>query len=207
VPRYLVERSFTDGLHHGRHRGQDVSRRRRHQPRLRCHLRARDITWLRSYASDTKGVHFAPTRRLPQGKSEWPPGATTCRLTGLPGCRCSALTWLYHTFGFAVVSHASILSYLRGTQSAPRWMRYLSLPSDVLGQTSDLDGMDHKDAQFIYNGFGVLARPPLQGAHLAEPPATTGRSSPPSSTGPFIKSNMRSAPTRSTTVWWTLHSG
>lgn len=71
--------------------------------------------------------------------------------------------WLYHTFGFAVVSHASVLSYLRGTQSAPRWMRYPSLPSDLLGQTSDLDGMGHKDAQFIYNGFGVLARPPLHG--------------------------------------------
>jgi hypothetical protein len=71
--------------------------------------------------------------------------------------------WLYHTFGFAVVSHASVLSYLRGVPAAPRWMRYPSLPPDLLGQTSDLDGMDHKDAQFIYNGFGVLARPPLQG--------------------------------------------
>jgi hypothetical protein len=71
--------------------------------------------------------------------------------------------WLYHMYGFAVVSHASVLSYLRGGRPAPRWMLYPSLPSALLGQTSDLDGMDHKDAQFTYNGFGVSARPPLQG--------------------------------------------
>ena len=59
--------------------------------------------------------------------------------------------WLYHTFGFAVVSHASVLSYLRGTRA----VLYPSLPSDLLGQTADLDGMDHKDAQFTHNGFGV----------------------------------------------------
>jgi hypothetical protein len=42
-------------------------------------------------------------------------------------------------------------------------MLYPSLPSDLLGQISDLEGMDHKDAQITYNGSGVLAVPPLQG--------------------------------------------
>jgi hypothetical protein len=41
--------------------------------------------------------------------------------------------WLYHTLGFAVVSHASVLSYLHGDRPAPRWMLYPSLPSDLLG--------------------------------------------------------------------------
>lgn len=71
--------------------------------------------------------------------------------------------WLYHTFGFAVVSHASVLRYLSGKRTEPRWMLYPSLPSNLLGQISDLEGMDHKDAQITCNGFGVLAPPPLQG--------------------------------------------
>lgn len=79
---------------------------------------------------------------------------------------CTAITvdqtylWLYQPFGFAVVSHASVLSHLRGARPAPRWVLYPSLPPALLGERLDRgDSARHVS----YNGYPVDTKPPPLG--------------------------------------------
>jgi hypothetical protein len=68
--------------------------------------------------------------------------------------------WLYQPYGFAVVSHASVLGHLHGALPAPRWLLYPLLPSSLLGE--DLgrgDGAHH----FLYNGWPTDSKPSLLG--------------------------------------------
>jgi hypothetical protein len=69
--------------------------------------------------------------------------------------------WLYQQFGFAVVSHASVLSYLRGHRPAPRWVLYPSLPKEVLGEHRDQ--LSGNPPMVTYNGHSVSAMPPVLG--------------------------------------------
>jgi hypothetical protein len=52
--------------------------------------------------------------------------------------------WLYQPFGFAVVSHASVLSHLAGNRPAPRWLEYPRMPAALIGDNLDRgDGGTH----------------------------------------------------------------
>ena len=68
--------------------------------------------------------------------------------------------WLYQPYGFAVISHASVLATLRGTRTEPRWLLFPSLGPDLLGEHLEKgDGAAHVS----YNGNPVDAKPPLMG--------------------------------------------
>lgn len=85
-----------------------------------------------------------------------PPGWGPC--TGLAVDQTHL--WLYQPSGFAVVSHASVLSHLHGTLPAPRWVLFPSLPPTLLGEQLNLgDGAHH----IVYNGRDVETKPPLLG--------------------------------------------
>ena len=76
--------------------------------------------------------------------------------------------WLYQPFGFAVVSHASILSYLGGARPAPRWLQYPTMPPALVGENLNQGDGAH---QVTYTGYvdgrysdrSLAAKPPLQG--------------------------------------------
>lgn len=68
--------------------------------------------------------------------------------------------WLYQPYGFACVSHASVLSHLRGSRPDPRWLLYPLLPSTLLGE--DL-GRGDDGHHIIYNGRSLDAKPGLVG--------------------------------------------
>ncbi len=88
-------------------------------------------------------------------------------LPGPPGWGpCTGITvdathlWLYQPFGFAVVSHASILNHVRGILPAPRWVLYPSLPAALLGEQLDRgDGASH----ILYNGQPMDHKPAIVG--------------------------------------------
>ena len=68
--------------------------------------------------------------------------------------------WLYQPYGFAVVSHASVLAHLSGALAAPRWLLYPLLPSSLLGEDLGMgDGAHH----FLHNGWPTDTKPPLLG--------------------------------------------
>lgn len=68
--------------------------------------------------------------------------------------------WFYQPYGFALVSHASVLSYIRGTRAAPRWIAFPSLGDALLGEHLTM-GDGAKDV--YYNGNHVESKPPLLG--------------------------------------------
>ena len=117
-------------------------------------------------------------------------------LPGPPGWGpCTGITvdptylWLYQPFGFAVVSHASVLSHLRGTLPAPRWVLYPSLPPALLGEHLDLgDGASH----ISYNGDRVDIKPPLLGLISLSP--CGGRDAPRRCRPPDDRSNPHPLP-------------
>ncbi|OFE15094.1 hypothetical protein BA895_08195 [Humibacillus sp. DSM 29435] len=68
--------------------------------------------------------------------------------------------WVYQPYGFALVSHASVRSYIVGTRAAPRWIAFPSLGDAVLGEHLSMgDGAQ----DVYYNGNHVETKPPLLG--------------------------------------------
>ena len=89
-----------------------------------------------------------------------PPGWGPC--TGIAVDK--TYLWLYQPFGFAVVSHASILSYLGGIRPAPRWVEYPTLPAALIGEDLGRAGDAH---HVSYRNWSQLESmdhmPPIQG--------------------------------------------
>ena len=123
----------------------------------------RDITLLHSYASDNKRRTFCADEAASPRQVR-----TAAGRNDLPADRVTRVQVLGP---YVAVPHVRLRRCLARVDPELPTRRPIGTPMDavpiaaidVLGQTPDLDGMDHKDAQFIYNGFGVLARPPLQG--------------------------------------------
>jgi hypothetical protein len=69
--------------------------------------------------------------------------------------------WLYQPYGFAVVSHASVMSHLRGTRQGPRWLLYPSLGEKLLGDVKQWE--QRPNDRISYNGARVNTMPPLLG--------------------------------------------
>ena len=68
--------------------------------------------------------------------------------------------WLIQPYGFAVVTHTSVLSQVHRTPPEPRWIAFPSLGDALLGeQLNRGDGAHH----FRYNGYEVDTKPPLLG--------------------------------------------
>jgi hypothetical protein len=68
--------------------------------------------------------------------------------------------WLFQPYGFALVSHASVLSHVLDTRRPPRWITFPSLGDALLGERLEQgDGAHH----FRYNGYEVDTKPPLLG--------------------------------------------
>ncbi|GAA3633123.1 hypothetical protein [Microlunatus ginsengisoli] len=68
--------------------------------------------------------------------------------------------WLYQPYGFAVVSHASVLSHLKGTRPAPGWLTYPRLPDSLLGEHLELGD---NSTNIYYQGWPQNFKPPLLG--------------------------------------------
>ncbi len=94
-------------------------------------------------------------------------GNTDHYIPGVPGWGpCTGITvdqnylWLFQPYGFALVSHASVLSLVHGTRPALRWITFPSLGDALLGEgLNQGDGAHH----FRYNGDEVDTKPPLLG--------------------------------------------
>jgi hypothetical protein len=68
--------------------------------------------------------------------------------------------WLYQPFGFAVVSHASVLIQIHGTRSEPRWVANPRLPDALVG-----DHLDRGDnsTNIYYQGWPPTSKPAVLG--------------------------------------------
>lgn len=73
--------------------------------------------------------------------------------------------WLYQPYGFAVASHASVLSHVGGKRSAPRWIAFPHLGDTLLGARLNRgDGVTTGEKYRVtYNGRRVDTKPPLLG--------------------------------------------
>jgi len=97
-----------------------------------------------------------------------PPGWGTCKGIAVD----DTYLWLYQSYGFAVVSHASVLSYLHNplkSRQAPRWITYPRLPSEVLGDNLELGDTDDGAHFFSYNFLLLDRKPPLVGLRSLSP--------------------------------------
>ena len=114
MPRYIVERTFPEGLHipvaaGGAELCRTVTQRNAEEY----------VTWVHSYVSDDKRrtfcVYDAPSPEAIRKAA----ARTTCRSTGLPGYRCSTPTSTCEVFTMRRSLHAVIPRFLPPPEGSP----------------------------------------------------------------------------------------